>query len=59
MSIQSMAFIVGRAIKAKGIQGISFYSQPISAFSKKFRQDLMQEFEKDVFDNLIHKKKKY
>ena len=58
MSIQSMAYIVGRAIKAKGIQGISFYSQPISAFSKKFRQDLMQEFETDVLNQIITRKRK-
>jgi len=58
MSVKSMAFIVGRAIKAKGIQGISFYSQPISAFSKKFRQDLMQEFETDVLNQIITRKRK-
>tara|TARA_R100000742_G_C4259382_1_gene77213 strand:+ start:232 stop:828 length:597 start_codon:yes stop_codon:yes gene_type:complete len=58
MSIQSMAFIVGRAIKAKGIQGISFYSQPISAFSKKFRKDLMAEFETDVLNQIITRKRK-
>ena len=58
MSVKSMAFIVGRAIKAKGIQGISFYSQPISAFSKKFRSDLMQEFETDVLNQIITRKRK-
>lgn len=58
MSIQSMAYIIGRAIKAKGIQGISFYSQPIAAFSKKLRKELMQEFEADVLDQIITRKRK-
>ena len=58
MSIKSMAFIIGRGIKAKGIEGISFYSQPIAAFSKKLRKELMQEFEKDVLDQIITSKRK-
>ena len=53
-----MAYIIGRAIKAKGIEGISFYSQPIAAFSKKLRKELMQEFEKDVLDQIITRKRK-
>ena len=58
MSIKSMAFIIGRAIKAKGIEGISFYSQPIAAFSNKLRKELMQEFEADVLDQIITRKRK-
>ena len=58
MSVKSMAFIIGRAIKAKGIQGISFYSQPIAAFSKKFRRELMEEFETDVLNQIITRKRK-
>ena len=58
MSIKSMAFIIGRAIKAKGIEGISFYSQPIAAFSNKLRKELMQEFEADVLDQIIIRKRK-
>jgi len=58
MGLKSMAFIIGRAIKAKGIEGISFYSQPISAFSKKLRKDLMREFETDVLNQIITRKRK-
>ena len=58
MSLKSMAFIIGRAIKAKGIQGISFYSQPISAFSKKFRKEIMEEFETDVLNLITQRKRK-
>ena len=58
MSVKSMAFIVGRAIKAKGIQGISFYSQPISAFSRKFREEIMEEFETDVLNLITQRKRK-
>ena len=58
MGLKSMAFIIGRAIKAKGIQGISFYSQPISAFSNKFRKELMEEFETDVLNQIIIRKRK-
>tara|TARA_R110000824_G_scaffold211873_1_gene398129 strand:- start:844 stop:1194 length:351 start_codon:yes stop_codon:yes gene_type:complete len=58
MSIKSMAYIIGRAIKAKGIQGISFYSQPVAAFTNQFRIELMQEFERDVLDQIIIRKRK-
>jgi len=58
MSLKSMAFIIGRAIKAKGIEGISFYSQPVAAFTGKLRKELMQEFERDVLDQIIIRKRK-
>ena len=58
MSVKSMAFIIGRAIKAKGIEGISFYSQPISAFAKKFKKEIMNEFEKDVLDKFTQRTRK-
>ena len=53
MSIKSMAFIVGRSIKAKGIQGISFYSQPVAAMRAKLRRDLMTNFGEDFLRQIL------
>ena len=47
------AFLVSRSIYAKGITGISFYSQPIAWSQEKHRKELMAAFKKDVL-NKIH-----
>ena len=47
-SRKGLAFIIGRAIKAKGIQGISFYSQPIAFSRNKFRKEMMEKFGEDI-----------
>ena len=52
MSLKSMAYIIGRSIKAKGIQGISFYSQPISATRNLFKKQLLIEFKKDILNDI-------
>ena len=52
MSIKRMSYIIGRSIKAKGIQGISFYSQPISATRNLFKKQLLIEFKKDILNNI-------
>tara|TARA_R100000781_G_C4062004_1_gene121353 strand:- start:273 stop:905 length:633 start_codon:yes stop_codon:yes gene_type:complete len=40
MTVPQMAFLIGRGIKAKGIKGISFYTQPLSWSRNKFNKDL-------------------
>ena len=57
MTDRSAAFLVSRSIYARGIQGISFYSQPIGATRNKFMKQLVQEFGKDVLDKLTMKGK--
>lgn len=50
ISRKGLAFIIGRAIKAKGIQGISFYSQPISFSRNKFKKEMMDKFGEDILN---------
>ncbi|QDP64661.1 MAG: hypothetical protein Unbinned4585contig1001_25 [Prokaryotic dsDNA virus sp.] len=52
ISRKSMKYIVARGIKAKGIEGISFYSQPLAASRKNFRKNLMGALQEDVLNNL-------
>ena len=52
VSRKSLKYIVARGIKAKGIEGISFYSQPIAASRNKLKKDLLQKFGEDVLNRI-------
>ena len=46
------AFLISRSIYAKGITGISFYSQPIAWSKKKHEKDMMAAFQKDIENSI-------
>ena len=48
----SLAFIMGRAIKRDGIQGISFFQKPLMLGMKQFGQDLLGAVKEDIIEGL-------
>ena len=44
----SLAFIMGRAIKRDGIQGISFFQKPLGLGIKQFGSDILKAIKIDV-----------
>tara|TARA_R100000152_G_C6782027_1_gene218043 strand:+ start:5509 stop:6111 length:603 start_codon:yes stop_codon:yes gene_type:complete len=52
ISKKSLRYIIARGIKAKGIQGVSFYSQPLAATRKEFRKRLMNALKADVLQHI-------
>ena len=49
----SLAFIMGRKIKSQGIQGISFFSQPLGLEYKKLTEELLPAFVEDITTYLV------
>ncbi len=54
---KSAAFLVSRSIYAKGIQALSFYSQPIAATRNRLMKQLIKEFGEDLLDKITVKGK--
>ena len=52
----SLAFIMGRAIKRDGIQGISFFQKPLGLGIKQFGSDILKAIKLDVEKELKNKK---
>ncbi len=53
ISNMSLAFIMGRKIKSQGIQGISFFSQPLGLEYKKLTEELLPAFVEDITTYLV------
>jgi hypothetical protein len=49
---KSFAFLIARSIKAKGIQGISFFQRPMELGLKKFGGDLLNALKGDIKESL-------
>lgn len=52
---KSLAFLISRSIKAKGIKSTSFFQRPMQLGLKKFGQDLLGAIKKDVMKELNKK----
>jgi hypothetical protein len=52
ISNMSLAFIMGRAIKRDGIQGISFFQKPLGLGIKQFGKDLLKNVKEDILNTL-------
>ncbi len=52
ISNMSLAFIMGRAIKRDGIQGISFFQKPLGLGLKQFGKDLLGNLKEDIIEGL-------
>ena len=52
ISTMSLAFIMGRAIKRDGIQGISFFQKPLGLGLKQFGKHLLQNIEEDILNTI-------
>mgnify|MGYP003116420411 FL=1 len=52
ISNMSLAFIMGRAIKRDGIQGISFFQKPLGLGLKQFGDQLLQNIEEDILNTI-------
>ena len=52
ISNMSLAFIMGRAIKRDGIQGISFFQKPLGLGLKQFGKDLLGKLKEDIIEGL-------
>ena len=48
----SLAFIIGKAIKRDGIQGISFFQKPLMLGMKQFGKDLLGAVKEDIIEGL-------
>ena len=48
ISNMALAFIIGRSIKIKGIQGISFFQQPFGIRFQEMKDGFLEEFKKDI-----------
>ena len=49
---KSLAFLIARGIKRKGIPAASFYTQPLSYSFNKFKKDMMQHFKTDILNEI-------
>ena len=60
ISNKSLAFLIARSIKRKGIKAASYYSQPLSYSYKYFKRELLANFKKDALEaiQLIYKDRK-
>ena len=52
ISNMSLAFIIGRAIKKDGIQGINFFQKPLGLGLKQFGKDLLGAVKEDIIEGL-------
>ena len=52
ISNMSLAFIIGRAIKRDGIQGISFFQKPLGLGLKQFGKDMLGVIKEDIIEGL-------
>ena len=52
ISNMSLAFIIGRAIKRDGIQGISFFQKPLMLGMKQFGKQLLGAVKDDIIKGL-------
>ena len=57
ISNMSLAFIIGRAIKRDGIQGISFFQKPLGLGIKQFGSAILKAIKLDVEKELKDKSK--
>ena len=48
----SLAFLMGRAIKRDGIQGISFFQKPLMLGMKQFGKQLLGAVKQDIIEEL-------
>jgi hypothetical protein len=48
----SLAFIMGRAIKRDGIQGLSFFQKPLALGLKQFGGEMLKAVSEDIIDTL-------
>tara|TARA_R110001599_G_scaffold68698_1_gene193528 strand:+ start:186 stop:713 length:528 start_codon:yes stop_codon:yes gene_type:complete len=52
ISNMSLAFIIGRSIKKKGIQGISFFQKPLMLGMKQFGKAMLGALKEDITKGL-------
>jgi hypothetical protein len=52
ISNMSLAFIIGRAIKRDGIQGISFFQKPLMLGMKQFGKNLLGALKQDIIKGI-------
>ena len=53
---KSLAFLIARSIKRKGIPAASFYTQPLSYSYKVFKKEMIKHFKEDVLKNIKQSK---
>ena len=56
MSRKSISFLIARSIKKKGIQGISFFQNPLMLGMKTYNQKFSTALQQDILDNLRKQK---
>ncbi len=52
MKRKSLAFVIARSIKKKGIPAASFYTQPLSYSYNVFKKEMIKHFKEDVLNNI-------
>ncbi len=58
---KSLAFLIARSIKSKGIRALSFYTQPLSWSYNEFKKEMEKAFKDDVLKGIkvMNKKMKF
>lgn len=58
---KSLAFLIARSIKHKGLKGLSFYTQPLSYSYNVFKKEMEKAFKNDVLKGIkvMNKKMKF
>jgi len=49
---KSLAFLIARSIKRKGIRALSFYTQPLSWSYNEFKKEMEKNFKQDVLKGI-------
>tara|TARA_R100001244_G_scaffold100906_1_gene75228 strand:- start:748 stop:1275 length:528 start_codon:yes stop_codon:yes gene_type:complete len=49
---KSLAFLIARSIKAKGIKSTSFFQRPLQLGLKRFSKDLLRAVKEDIIEGL-------
>tara|TARA_R110002096_G_scaffold36997_1_gene102985 strand:+ start:178 stop:708 length:531 start_codon:yes stop_codon:yes gene_type:complete len=52
---KTLAFLIGRSIKTKGIQGISFFQRPLQLAMQSFPKEFGAELKQDIIETLNNK----
>ena len=51
----SLAYIIGRSIKKKGIPGLSFFQKPLGLGLSRYGKNFLKNLKEDILDGITTK----